>query len=472
MKILAVRGKNLASLADEFAIELATPPLSEAGLFAITGPTGSGKSTILDALCLALFDRTPRLTDQGGVRIGLEEEDDKRRLASNDARIILTKGTAAGFAEVDFVGRDGRPYRARWAVRRARTGNLGEQELSLKSLDDERAIGSKKREVLDAIKERIGLDFEQFRRSALLAQGDFAAFLRAGPDERAQLLEKMTGTEIYQRISRSTYERAKREREALERAKAGLEDLEVLDDAARAELEGARAAIDGEVERARALLDELRAAQAFWRQRAELEDVIEKGRASLAVAEGELAAIAPLRAELAAVRSVQSLRPLFDGADAAGVEAERQGAAAEQSALEARRDAQRRDEARAQVGATAEELAKAEAYEREAAPAIAEAGALDAAIATATQLHETSKTAREQAQELTAAAAAELARIEREQGVATRAHDEAVARLTKGAPYRRLATEWSRFEKPLERYADAARERATIDVASLEGALV
>src|SRR5689334_10025768 len=120
MKILAIRGRNLASLAGDFAVELATPPLATAGLLAITGPTGAGKSTLLDALCLALFDATPRLGGGRGVPIGRPDEAEGERLGSQDVRGLLLRGAGAGFAEVDFIGQDGRRYRARWSVRRAR----------------------------------------------------------------------------------------------------------------------------------------------------------------------------------------------------------------------------------------------------------------------------------------------------------------------------------------------------------------
>ncbi len=120
MRILAIRGRNLASLAVDFELDLQVPPFDKAGLFAITGPVGAGKSTLLDVVCLALFDRTPRLTGRGGAAVGSSHEEEDLRLASNDVRTILRRGTVDGAAEVDFQGRDGKRYRARWTVRRAR----------------------------------------------------------------------------------------------------------------------------------------------------------------------------------------------------------------------------------------------------------------------------------------------------------------------------------------------------------------
>ena len=108
MKILAIRGMNLASLAGEFAVDLEAHPLQHAGLFAITGATGSGKSTLLDALCLALFDKVPRLADNQGYWTA-DGEGDARGLRSNDVRGILRRGTVRGYAQVDFRGENGGP---------------------------------------------------------------------------------------------------------------------------------------------------------------------------------------------------------------------------------------------------------------------------------------------------------------------------------------------------------------------------
>lgn len=467
MRILAIRGANLASLADPFAVELADAPLADAGIFAITGPTGAGKSTILDALCLALFDRTPRLTDQGGVKIGVEGEDERRRLSSNDARTILTKGASSGFAEVDFVGTDGVTYRARWSVRRARTGTLADQELSLKRLADDQAIGGKKREVLDAIRERVGLDFEQFRRSALLAQGEFAAFLRAGADERAALLEKMTGTEIYQRISQLAYERGKREREVLERMEGSVQQLAVSTDDGRRALEEGRATVDGEVEAAKARAEAARAMSSFFAQRGTIARELAAARATLAAAEGELASRASLRAEIEAFRAVLPMRALRDAAEttardeAAATEAEAT-AATEAAAAEAALS-----EAAGAEALAREALARAtEAYDR-AGPAVAAAAELDDAVLAATTELGVRVRARAQAEQLAFEAARRLAEVDEKIAKATAEHDEAVARLAKGEGWRRLATEWARFEAPLARYVGAWRERAGIALDAL-----
>ena len=106
MKIFAIRGQNLASLADPFELDLESKEIAQCGLFAITGAVGAGKSTLLDALCLALFDRTPRLAERGGALVGAQ--DDPHRIPASDVRGILRRGAVGGFAEVDFRGRSGR----------------------------------------------------------------------------------------------------------------------------------------------------------------------------------------------------------------------------------------------------------------------------------------------------------------------------------------------------------------------------
>ncbi|KZL17470.1 AAA family ATPase [Pseudovibrio sp. WM33] len=208
MRILAVRGENLASLAAPFEIDLEQEPLNGAGLFAITGETGAGKSTLLDALCLALFGQCPRLSAAGSSDsvpdvAGAE-------LRETNPRTVLTRGAASGFAEADFVGADGTGYRARWTVRRARnkaSGRLQNVERSLVRIEDNAAVESGIKQVDAAVEERLGLTYDQFKRTVLLAQGDFDAFLKANDNERAALLEKVTGTQRYRDISKQIFQR-------------------------------------------------------------------------------------------------------------------------------------------------------------------------------------------------------------------------------------------------------------------------
>jgi len=213
MRVLRIAGKNLASLADEFSVDFTSQPLSDAGLFAISGPTGAGKSTLLDALCLALYDDTPRLHKAEG-----KSPDVGDPVSSQDPRTLLRRGAAEGWAEVDFVGNDGESYRARWNVWRARTkaaGALQPTTMSLHKLPGLQPLGHKKTEVMAEIVQRIGLSFDQFTRAVLLAQNEFSAFLKARDDERGTLLETLTGSGIYSEISKRAFERWRAEELAL-----------------------------------------------------------------------------------------------------------------------------------------------------------------------------------------------------------------------------------------------------------------
>ncbi|PWB31499.1 chromosome segregation protein SMC [Pseudomonas sp. SDI] len=210
MKILAIRLKNLASLAGPFEIDFTAEPLASAGLFAITGPTGAGKSTLLDALCLALFGSVPRLSSIGR-ETKLPEVDSE--ILTSDPRTLLRRGTGSGYAEVDFVGIDGHRYRARWETNRARdkaTGKLQGSRQSLHDLDSQQLLSNQsKREYEQLIEARLGLNFEQFTRAVMLAQSEFSAFLKADDKERSELLEKLTNTAIYSQLGRRAYSKSK-----------------------------------------------------------------------------------------------------------------------------------------------------------------------------------------------------------------------------------------------------------------------
>lgn len=224
MKILAIRGRNLASLAGEFELHFHQGPLATTGLFAICGPTGSGKSTLLDALCLALYDETPRLTRATVKGVSLPDVGEET-ITPQDPRNLLRRRAGEGFAEVDFVGNDGIAYRARWSVRRARgkaDGKLQNTEMLLETLDGGQRIGAVKNEVQQAIRERLELSFPQFTRAVLLAQNEFATFLKANDNERAELLETLTGLDIYTGISIRAFECAKAEQQALDDLKNQL----------------------------------------------------------------------------------------------------------------------------------------------------------------------------------------------------------------------------------------------------------
>lgn len=200
MKILELRFKNLNSLYGEWVIDFTDPHYISNGIFSLTGPTGSGKSTILDAICLALYGSTPRLG--------------KITKSGNE---IMSRQTGECYAEVLFESQAG-VYRCHWEQRKARksaTGNLQDQEHQIADGITGKPIETKKSRVGRVIEEKTGMDFDRFTRSILLAQGGFDTFLKADVEQKSKILEQITGTEIYTEISRRVHERHREEGDKL-----------------------------------------------------------------------------------------------------------------------------------------------------------------------------------------------------------------------------------------------------------------
>ncbi|MDR0578240.1 MAG: AAA family ATPase [Candidatus Accumulibacter sp.] len=214
MRISRIRFRNLNSLAGEWEIDLTHPAFASDGLFAITGPTGAGKTTLLDAICLALYGRTPRL---GRITAGGNE--------------IMSRQTGECFAEATFETRAGR-FRCHWEQHRAGrspAGALQPPRHEIADADSGEILESGVRDAAGRIEAVTGMDFDRFTRSMLLAQGGFAVFLQAAPDERAPILEQITGTGIYSRISIRVHERLREEREKLDLLRAETAGIAVLE---------------------------------------------------------------------------------------------------------------------------------------------------------------------------------------------------------------------------------------------------
>lgn len=227
MKIEKIIIENLASLEGQQVVDFTAEPLRSASLFAITGDTGAGKSTILDAICLALYGRAPRF--EGVERIGKENlvqgPDGELSIEAHDVRNLLRRGKKEGACSLVFVTQDGSRYEATWTVRRNRNNRYDPAERTLRQLSpfskefDPQAVKA------NVVTDIIGLDYEQFSRTVLLAQNSFANFLRARRDEKSSLLEKITGTEIYATISRHIFEMAKEARAQVTELELQMESI-------------------------------------------------------------------------------------------------------------------------------------------------------------------------------------------------------------------------------------------------------
>ncbi|MFW2160315.1 SbcC/MukB-like Walker B domain-containing protein [Acinetobacter beijerinckii] len=236
MKILSIRLKNLASLAGEHFIDFESKPLAHAGLIAIIGKTGAGKSTILDAMCLALFNKIPRLKDSDGKLLDV----DGSELLTNSPLTVLRRGTGHGFAELCFVAQDQKHYLARWEIKRARenaNGKLQSVQRSLKCLTDGVVVADKTKAVETYIQQITQLSFEQFTRAVLLAQSEVTAFLKARDNERGELLEYLTNSSIFAKIGQLAFEKTKEVRLQREKLESVLGHIEIRSDEEIAELQ-------------------------------------------------------------------------------------------------------------------------------------------------------------------------------------------------------------------------------------------
>ncbi|WP_026914876.1 AAA family ATPase [Christiangramia portivictoriae] len=195
MKILKIEFENINSLKGSYSIDFTKEPFTTNSLFAITGPTGSGKSTILDVISLALFNHVPRL---GKIT--------KNEIATKGA--ILTRNQKNAMARITYSCNSG-IYSSQWSIEINRNNNLNDYEMELHDHQSGKLIDLKKSLIPGKNEELIGLNYDQFIKAVLLAQGEFAQFLRAKKEERGELLEKITGTGIYRQLGIRAFEKNK-----------------------------------------------------------------------------------------------------------------------------------------------------------------------------------------------------------------------------------------------------------------------
>lgn len=234
MKLQKLTIKNLASIEDA-VIDFENGPLSEESLFLICGETGAGKTTLLDAICLALYNETPRMERAENEKyrdIGQTFSSKKEDVSINDSRQLMRRNTNEAWTELEFTGSNEIPYTAKWYVARAHrkaSGAIQDAKWTLENRKTNLQI-TKKNEIKAEIQAAVGLSFEQFCRTTLLAQGDFTKFLQSKESEKSDILEKLTGTGIYSEIGAKIYAITKEKRIEYENQNQKLEGIHVLTD--------------------------------------------------------------------------------------------------------------------------------------------------------------------------------------------------------------------------------------------------
>ncbi len=260
MRILKIELQNINSLkSDEpIIIDFESDAFQNVGLYAITGPTGAGKTTILDAISIALYREVPRFNN-GSSKAGLED--------------VVSYGAADAFVRLHFENKN-ILYESYWGIRvKQKNGkplkNI-DQKVRLKNLTDSKILADSLTGVRIKIEDILQLNFKQFLRSVMLAQGEFAAFLSASGKKKGELLEQITGEEIYKRIGEEINSRIYSEKKKLEEIKNRLNSVDLISDENRAELNAENKIIEEKLKKLSEEINRLQFVEQWYKHTDEL----------------------------------------------------------------------------------------------------------------------------------------------------------------------------------------------------------
>ena len=265
---------NIASIEDA-TIDFNSEPLSDASLFLICGTMGTGKSTILDCIALSLFGTTPRL--QSSPQKSSTDQEDIRL---SDERQYLRRGTKEGYSILEFIGNDKVTYRAKIAFRYKKTDKI---DSSKRTLEYDNTILEKKGDIDRKIKEAIDIDYSQFCRTTLLAQGEFTKFLKSDDAEKSSILEKITGTDIYSKIGRKIFEKSRDAENKYKEEEIALKNIQTLSDEEKEEYANHKAELHNTQLSIEKQLSQFRAIKQWFKNKADIEKEIENNKQILQI---------------------------------------------------------------------------------------------------------------------------------------------------------------------------------------------
>ena len=277
---------NIASIEDA-TIDFSAEPLSNSEVFLISGKTGAGKSTILDAISLALYATTPRLENtqmQGDV------QDGEKELKIDDPRQLMRRNTGEAYSELTFIGSNKIPYRAKWSVNRSRNkvdGNIQAKSWELENLNTKQLL-TKDADIRQELTHAVGLEFDQFCRTTLLAQGDFTRFLNSKDNEKAGILEKITGTEIYSQIGKTIYETTTKAKQEWEKAQNLVDAIHALSPEEIADLQHSQATLEDTNKGLNSEKQAAKAKQKWLNDAKTLAEEFQKAKAHLDASQAEI----------------------------------------------------------------------------------------------------------------------------------------------------------------------------------------